>query len=284
MTEQAAEYTAEPAAEPSRYTLLSNEASIDEPIPAQEETEQVTPEPEANGETEPGETEEQTEKPKRDAQERIRKLAAERKEALERAERAEAALAAKSIPPENKPNPADYVGGRFNDDYQDALDAWRDAQTEQRIAQAIAERERQSSVEATKSIIQEHEKAFRATHQDYDDAIAKSGVLFDNPITASAITEIDNITEIAYMIGKDDALLEQLARMTPTQRLIKIGALSVANQQQTVKPVRVSQAVKPITPVSGGSAALTGTAAIEAAEKNMDYDNWQRLKKEHGLK
>lgn len=284
MTEQAAEYTAEPAVEPSRYTLLSNEPAIDEPIPAQEEVKQVAPEPDANGETEPDEPEERTEKPKRDAQERIRKLAAERKEALERAERAEAALAAKAIPPENKPNPADYVGGRFNDDYQDALDAWRDAQTEQRIAQAIAERERQSSVEATKSIIQEHEKAFRETHQDYDDAIAKSGVLFDNPITASAITEIDNITEIAYIIGKDDALLEQLARMTPTQRLIKIGALSVANQQPPVKTVRVSQAAKPITPVSGGSAALTGTAAIEAAEKNMDYDTWRRLKKEHGLK
>jgi hypothetical protein len=272
----------EPAVEPSRYTLLSNEPAIDEPIPAQEEVKQVAPEPDANGETEPDEPEERTEKPKRDAQERIRKLAAERKEALERAERAEAALAAKAIPPETKPNPADYVGGRFNDDYQDALDAWRDAQTEQRIAQAIAERERQSSVEATKSIIQEHEKAFRETHQDYDDAIAKSGVLFDDPITVSAITEIDNITEIAYMIGKDDALLEQLARMTPTQRLIKIGALSVANQQPPVKTVRVSQAAKPITPVSGGSAALTGTAAIEAAEKAMDYDAWKAAKKAAG--
>ena len=267
-TEQTTETATPETTEPPRYTLLSNE-------PEPEATAEAEAEPEQAAEPEP-------EKPKRYANERIRKLAAERKEAVERAERAEAALAERATPPADKQKPEDFVGGKFNDEYQDRLEAWRDSQMETRIAQALVERERDSSVQATKRVIQEHEEAFKATHADYSEVLAVSLPLFDDPITASAITEIDNITEIAYNIGKDPELLAQLERMTPTQRLIKIGALSVAGQTAQTPAKRVSTAATPITPVSGGSAVLTGAAAIEAAEKSMNYDAWKAAKKAVG--
>lgn len=279
MTEQAAEYTAEPAAEPSRYTLLSNEPVADEPIPAQEEVKQVAPEPD--------EPEEQTEKRKRDAQERIRKLAAERKEALERAERAEAALAEKNAPKTDEPNPADFVGGEFNPEYRRALREYDKAQIAVDIRAELERDKLVTELESEKAIVKSKEAKFAESHPDYHEAVQtvfSVGAIQTGDGIADALVDMDNGLEIVYQIGKDPDLLEEFTRLSPMQKLIKIGALSVANQQQTVKPVRVSQAVKPITPVSGGSAALTGTAAIEAAERDMDYDRWRRLKKEHGLK
>ena len=274
------EQTATPeTAEPPRYTLLSNE-------PEAEVTAEVEAEPEQTEEAEP-----EPEKTKRDANERIRQLnertktaeaeAAKLKEDVRRVE-AELLKIAERSAQHDKPKPEDFVGGKFNDEYQDALESWRDAQMETRIAQALVERERDSSVQATKRVIQEHEEAFKATHADYSEVIAVALPLFDDPITASAITEIDNITEIAYNIGKDPELLAQLERMTPTQRLIKIGALSVAGQTAQTPAKRVSTAATPITPVSGGSAVLTGAAAIEAAEKSMNYDAWKAAKKAVG--
>jgi len=276
MTEQTAEQsTPEP-----RYAILSNEAPVEaaevEHIPAGEEAAAVESEPEVESEVE-----QTPEVRKKDAQSRIRELANKARAAEERAQAAEAALAARANPPPDKPNQKDYVGGRYNDDYQDDLDAWRDAQTEQRISQALVQAERDKAVNSQKSVIAEREAEFKSVTPDYEEMIANALPLFDDPVTNSAITEIENITEIAYAIGKDPELLAQFERMTPSQRLVKMGMMAAqSGTSPAQKPVKISQAAKPITPVSGGKTVLSGQAAIEAALKHnanghIDYDAYK---------
>jgi len=274
MTEQTAEQST-----PERYTILNNEpaeAVEVEQIPVGEEAAAVESEPEVESEVE-----QTPEARKKDAQSRIRELANKARAAEERAQAAEAALAARTNPPPDKPNPADYVGGRYNDNYQDDLDAWRDTQTEQRISQALVQAERDKAVNSQKSVIAEREAEFKAVTPDYEEMIANALPLFDDPVTNSAITEIENITEIAYAIGKDPELLAQFERMTPSQRLVKMGMMAAqSGTEPAQKPVRISQAAKPITPVSGGKTVLSGQAAIDAALKHnanghIDYDAYK---------
>jgi len=276
MTEQTAE--SEQTPEP-RYTILNNESPAEtvevEQIPASEEVAAVESEPEVESDVE-----QTPEVRKKDAQSRIRELANKARAAEERAQAAEAALAARATPPVDKPNPEDYAGGRYNDSYQDDLDAWRDAQTEQRISQALVQAERDKAISSRKSVIAEREAEFKAVTPDYDEMVVHALPLFDDPLTNTAITEIENITEIAYAIGKDPELLAQFERMTPSQRLVKMGMMAAQGiASPTQKTVKISQAAKPITPVSGGSAVLTSNAAMEAALKAGDFEAYKAAKK-----
>jgi len=273
MTEETAEYI-----QPERYVILSNEpvetAEVEQ-IPASEEAAAVESESEVESDID-----ETTEEKKRGYSKRVQELANKARAAEERAQAAEAALAARTNPPPDKPNPDDFVGGRYNDNYQDALDAWRDAQTERRISQALVQAERDKAISSRKSVIAEREAEFKAVTPDYDEMVVHALPLFDDPLTNTAITEIENITEIAYTIGKDPELLAQFERMTPSQRLVKMGMMAAqGSTAPSQKPVRISQAAKPITPVSGGSAVLTSNAAMEAALKAGDFEAYKAAKK-----
>jgi hypothetical protein len=69
--------------------------------------------------------------------------------------------------------------------------------------------------------------------------------------------------------------------MTTAQRLMRISMMAAQpSTPPTQKTARISQAAKPITPVSGGKAVLTGQAAIDAALKHnanghIDYDAYK---------
>jgi len=262
------------------YVTISNEPApevTNESVPTVEETAKATPEPESKVEANPEDVE--ADKPKRDANTRIREL-------NERAKAAEAELAilkasqtakTEAPAPVGKPNPNDYAGGLFNQEYQDAVEAWREAETERKIADAITKREQQAIQDAEtkafqqrKQTIEAKEDAFRATTPDYDEALSRSGELFDNPLLAQAIPEIDNIFEVAYQIGKDENLLAEFASLSPMQQLVKLGVLSatLSGQQTSAKtPAKnISHAPKPITPISGGAAVTTQEQALDGSD------------------
>lgn len=272
MTETTAEYTA-----PERYTILSNEAPAEtvevEQIPENEEVELTEAEPEAEAEVE-----QTPESRKKDAQSRIRELANKARAAEERAQAAEAALAARDTPSLNEPKPEDYPGGVYNDNYLRDLRAFDKAG-----ARAEFEREQNAkAVEAEKQAVVERENEFRKSNPEYDYAIKNfmnSGLAGGG--LADILLDMPNWLEIVNQIGNDEDLVDEMVAMTPAQRLIKIGSLSA--QSGTVPPqktVRISQAAKPITPVSGGKTVLTGQAAIDAALKHnanghIDYDAYR---------
>jgi hypothetical protein len=270
MTEETADYTP-----PERYTILSNEAPAEaadvDQVPANEEVEAAEQEPEVESEPE---------QRKKDAQSRIRELANTNRELKERLAALEEAKAQPVIAPAEKPNPADFVGGKFNDDYQDAIRAYDRAEITASIKAELYADQQKTTIEAEKAKVIERENVFKDSHPDYDDALSavmNAGIV-DGGI-ADALIDLDNGFDIVYKIGNDEDLLYQLAAMTPAQRLMKIGALSAQSSGTTAPPAaKISQAAKPITPVSGGKTVLTGAAAIEAAEKAMDYDAWKAAK------
>lgn len=269
-------------------------ASDSDPVPPTPEADDVTPEaesvmPEAEQDNEP-EPEPQPEK-KRDAQSRIRELNARAKAAEERAAALEAQLNGRSEQQQQpaqdfglvKPNPADYVGGRFNDDYQDAYEAYQEARAEARVQAALEQREAVKTVENTVKTIQQREDAFRAQHTDYDDALAAVmdyGVI-DDPTVYRAIVEMENSPEIVYRIGSDENLLAELSELSPSMRLIRIGGLLANQAAPQPAAARRSKAPAPIEPVKGGhSPVLTGQAALDAAK---NYDEYKAAKRAMGL-
>ena len=260
--EQTTETTATPeATEPSRYTLLSNE-----------------PEPEATTEPEP-----EPEKPKRDANERIRKLnertiAAEAETARLKAE-LESRNVKTTVSTDTEPNPDDYVGGVFNDKYRADLREYA-----RQIARAEIQAEQHAAqLEESRLQVINRENKFKAENPDYDYAVRNfMAAGLANEGIADLLIDLPNGFEIVNQIGNDEDLIDELKAMPLAQRLIKIGALSVAGQAAQPTTKRVSTAATPITPVSGGSAVLTGQAAIEAAEKAQNYDAWKAAKKAAG--
>lgn len=266
--------------ESNDYVITSNEPALEatlEPVSAIEKTPAITQEPESKVETNTEEVE--AEKPKRDAQSRIRELNERAKAAETELAILKAAQTAKTetTAPVGKPNPNDYAGGLFNQEYQDAIETWREAETERKISDALTKREQdeiqkaeKKAFEQRKQTIEAKEDAFRAATPDYDDALSRSGELFDNPLLAQAIPEIDNIFEVAYQIGKDEDLLAEFASLSPMQQLVKLGALSatLSGQQPAAKTAakNISHAPKPITPISGGSAVTTPEQALDGSD------------------
>jgi hypothetical protein len=276
MTETTAEYTA-----PERYTILSNEEPAEttevEQIPASEEAAAVESEPEVESEVE--QTPEQR---KKDAQNRIRQLANEKRELAnenrELKERIAAQESAKSQPIQGEPNPDNYPGGTYNDNYRNDLRKYAKAEA---LAEVQAEHH-QKTIEAEKQKVIKREIEFEQSHPGYSDAVKyfMDAGIADGGV-ADALIELENGLDIVYQIGTDPDLFDEFEAMTPAQRLMRIGMMSAQNSTApTQKTARISQAAKPITPVSGGKTVLTGQAAIDAALKHnanghIDYDAYK---------
>ena len=278
MTDTAQE-TTPVVTEPSRYTILNNdpepaETVEVEKIPASEEVEAVESEPEVESDVE-----QTPEVRKKDANSRIRELANKNRELSERLAAIETQ---KSQPIQGEPSPDDYVGGIFNDNYLRDLRAFDKSEAR---AEFEAE-QKQKTIATEKQKVINREIEFEKSHPGYAEAvkdfmdagIAEGGV-------ADVLIELENGLDIVYQIGTDPDLFEEFEAMTPAQRLMKIGMMAAQSTgtTPTQKTAKISQAAKPITPVSGGSAVLTGQAAIDAALKpnsngQLDYDSYKAAK------
>lgn len=281
MTDTATEPTETP-----RFVVDSNEpAPTSEPIEQEVKTEPAELATDSQG------NQEEPEHKKRDAQARIRELNARAKAAEERASELEAKLNSGKQPDQQrqeskivKPNPADYVGGRFNDDYQTAYENYVESVAEEKAIRALTERQQADQLQTRVSQIQQAEQAFVATHTDYHDVlqdVIESGMLNDRAVY-DAIIDLPNSPEIVYRIGNDPDLLAELSAMPANQRLLKIGAIAYgqpATQQSESTKAKISNAPKPISPVSGGTAVLSVAEQLEAAEKSGDYDAWKAAKR-----
>lgn len=266
-----------------RFIVDSNE-----PIePTEAETEaKVDVEKNPEAEEQPEESEQQQKK--RDAQARIRQLAAEKRELEQRLAEIEQQKQAK---PETqnqqesklqRPDPANYVGGKFNDDYQRDYENYIEKVAEERALKAIEQKQKVTEVENKVSQIQRAEEVFMQQHADYTDVlqdVIDSGIL--DATVYQAIIDLPNSPEIVYKIGSDPDLLAELSAMSPNQRLLKIGAIAYQSQQpqQAQAKPKISNAPKPITPIGNGTApVLNASQVMEAAEKAGDYDSWKAAK------
>jgi hypothetical protein len=247
--------------EETDVTIQESDQSIEKEIEEQEQ--------EVNEEQqeEEDQQEKESEPVKHDAQSRIRQLVNEKAELKAQLERATA-----PPPQENlKPDPADYVGGVFNPDYIEDL-------TDFKMTEAIHKRDFQQSTEKRINAVRDREAEFIKANPDYHNAldIVTGSNLINDGLIYEAIIDDEHAPEIVFFLGNNPKVLAQIERMSPAQKIMKLGAISASFDKEMVKPqAQVSRAAKPVSPISGGSVPLTKAAQIAAAEKSGDYDAWK---------
>ena len=290
------------SAQPDDYIVTTGEVFVSDDVDDSNQEADVTQPTENEDEAELGETadtetvEEEAEKEpeqKHTAQARIRQLAnekaalkielAEMQDLLrDRLSKDQGASQENTVTQRpGKPNPADYAGGVFNDEYVEAI-------TDYKLAIALENRDRKEKQYAEIQAIKAKEDSYTQDHPDYPDAIAfvlKSS-LIDSEQVYSAIAEDDNGPALMYHLSQDPSMLATIAAMPLHRKIMTLGALSAKLQARdsteelapAQKP-KVSKAAPPITPIKGGRLPLSTSELMEAAEKSGDYDAWKAAKK-----
>lgn len=211
---------------------------------------------------------------KKGFQDRISEVVAQRKAAETKAEDAERRAAeleaklkvmeARPTPSEEKARPQRFA---FADDEQfiDALAEWK---ADQAISKREAAQREAQEKEATAQVMaafQKRQTKVMAEIEDYADVIGQSKVQLPTHIT-DAIYEGKAGPLLAYYFAKNPDEAARFSRMRPATALMELSDLGkellASDEPASVtnsKPVEVSKAPRPITPVRETSAVLSGT-------------------------
>lgn len=205
-------------------------------------------------------------------QSRIDQLTREKKQAEELATRELAAIKAElaalkagnqpkqepapKVEPTGKPKVGDF------ENYEDFVEALADWKAEEKVKAEVA---RQSGA-AQQTAVERRQNEVRAkaleAHPDSDEvlqAFVDAGQVF-HPAVSAAVLHEDLGHELAYMVAKDPALNERIARAA--NPYVEVGKLIAKLEGATTapKPVPVvSKAPEPVKPVTGGDAAAAGS-------------------------
>ena len=100
-----------------------------------------------------------------------------------------------------------------------------------------------------------------------------------SPVALEAVLESDLGGEIAYYLGKNDAEMERISKLSFTRQAIEIGKLEASISNGSIK--QASKASKPIDPVSG-----RGNVNSKMPQDSDDTETWMkkeraRLKAKH---
>lgn len=192
--------------------------------------------------------------------EAARQEAAKEREAREALEARLKALEQQSNPQpirnmDEKPTPA-----QFSDafEYAEALAEWS---AEQAIAKREKEEtERKAQAEREKVIKSWNEKleAAKSELPDYEDMVASSDVVVSDQIR-DAILESDVGPKILYHLAENPQVAEKLSSLSVASALRELGKLEARFEKvetPAARPVSVSKAPAPISPIKGNGNAL----------------------------
>lgn len=233
-----------------------------------------------------------TEEATKEAQEKI--TAAEtraktEREAREKAERTAAELKAKYEPPKSDDIGPEPLPSQFTnvEEYAKAIKEWTADATRVEDAKVRREETAKSERERTVKAWNEREAAIVTEIPDYQAIVSVSEVRVSNELR-DAIMESDVGPKLRYHLATHPEVAESLAAMTVGRMLREVGKLELslgsADKPQTksatepVKVAEISKAPAPITPLSGGGAAVTRLSGSDEVPKNMSYDQWKKLR------
>lgn len=220
----------------------------------------------------PKETAEETqegEKPKIDGtQKRINKITADKWEATRRAEAAEAKLAemqatqapTQTVEPKLEDPDIDFDEAKYTTaliDFKVNLKA-ESLQKQQQDKQV-----EQAKTEAAKKFA-DNCATFGAEKTDFNDVLGSVPVL--QPSVLQELMTMENGPELAYFLGNNQDIANNIARMNPVAAGIKIGEIS--RKLSEPKQIKPSSAPEPIEPVSSG-----GVVETDIGEE-MSMDAW----------
>ena len=98
----------------------------------------------------------------------------------------------------------------------------------------------------------------RTKLKDYDEVTGDASLLMrDNYGATEAIIESEHGPQILYHLGRNPELAAEIGEMSPNAAAMAIGRLEAKLESATNKPRNVTQAPKPVTPVTGQDAGGT---------------------------
>lgn len=161
---------------------------------------------------------------------------------------------------DGEPKPEDF---KTVAEYADALTEYK---LEQKLGkyreEALQARQQQADATAQSEFIERLSKA-REDIPDYDDVVSGAEQIVP-PHIAQYIVESELGPHLGYHFAKHPEELERLAKLSPIKAIAEVGKLETklerkAPAQPAAQPKQqqVSKAPSPITPLEGGSAAVT---------------------------
>ena len=206
-----------------------------------------------NADLEPKEETEQEKYSKR-VQKRIDKEIYEKNELKRRIEALESQLNApqtvKTLP-NGAPDPEQYLAGRYDPDYLEAL-------TDFKVTQALDNQRKQSNVAKRDAVVQKLVNEAIEAHPDFAEVTEEftAHPLAQIKEFTDLVLDSDNPVELAYYLGKNPQELNKLAEMTLAQAARHMGRLEAQlNTKPSLDTAKkpVSNAPAPLTPTKGAS-------------------------------
>lgn len=222
------------------------------------------------------------EKARKYAQKRIDRLTWEANEAKRKAEELEAKLREwqerQPEPSAARPKPEDF---QDYDAYVEALADWKAEEKARKLRDELkAESEKtRAKTEADRRMeaFRAAESKFRATVQDYDEAILDAQ---DTPMTQvmfDVILESEVGPNLLYHLAKNPDEAERIAHLSPARQAAEIGKLEDKLAQQLKDPPKpkASNAPPPVNPVRARGSASTP----RLDDPNLSMEEYSRLRR-----
>jgi hypothetical protein len=222
------------------------------------------------------------EKARKYAQKRIDRLTWEANEAKRKAEELEAKLRERQErqpePSAARPKPEDF---QDYDDYVEALADWKAEEKARKLRDELkAESEKtRAKTEADRRMeaFRAAESKFRATVQDYDEAIQDAQ---DTPMTQvmfDVILESEVGPNLLYHLAKNPDEAERIAHLSPARQAAEIGKLEdkLAQQLKDPQKPKASNAPPPVNPVRARGSASTP----RLDDPNLSMEEYSRLRR-----
>ncbi len=170
------------------------------------------------------------------------------------------------------------------DEFQDALESWRDKKAEQRLEKERDNLRREFSgsqhMAAASASFSRQEAEAKKTHADYDEVVAESE---DVPIPQGVVREILSSeigAEIKYYLAKNPEEAYALNDMPLNAAIRKIGMIEGKLLAGKEKKPAGSKAPDPINPPAGSGAPDTLDHLKEEDAKKMPFEEWRRRERE----
>lgn len=248
--------------------------AVAESSPAEEVTEAPEIEAEATEESENAEDSGAEPKKKSKVQERIDELTAKRREA-EREAQYWREQAEKAVKPEAKPVDKEPVKPNFDDysdigEYEKAVEQYatdKAAYQEQQVIKRQAELQKQFAEQQKAATFAAKSAEFAARHPDFYAAVQNPNLTISNEM-AEAIRSSDRGPELAYHLGKNPELAEQIAALPASLQYMTLGKLEASLTAPTPPAVPMTKAPAPVKPI--GSKAL-----VEKSPEDMSYSEYR---------
>lgn len=159
-----------------------------------------------------------------------------------------------------KPTPEQFSkDGKTYEDYLEALVDWkekvRSIQAEHAKNQE-AKQEQDRKVKETFDSYNARVGEFREAHDDFDEVVGRDDIQIPQSVQL-AVVELDNGPEVAYYLGKNPEVCEQLMELSPLRAVARIGVIAASldggNAPAPAAKKLSSSAPAPIKPVGGAA-------------------------------